>query len=162
MTTVRVNLRNAGVTQYGKFPFISFAVFQGIPLGAGPEGIFRLNGGEKDVHTVTTTDERNIDAWFELSQSQYGIDAVKQGRRLYLGGEFSGDMTVTVNTLGVSTTYQVSPKDTALAQHVFQIPLSCKQKAEYWSMTVANVNGSDFSVDFIDATFVNVNRRFAL
>jgi len=165
MTTVRINLRNNGVTQYG-YPtaFVSFCMFGGIPIGASPDGIFRLDGGLKDVFT-TTSDERNISAWFELGPSQLGDDHVKQGRRLYLGGEFTGSMTIKVDTPKAyvpTMTYTATPRDTTLLQHTFEVPISSKQKGEYWGITVANVAGADFSIDFLDGIFVPVNRRLGL
>ena len=165
MTTIRINLKNNSVTQYG-FPtsFVSFCMFDGIPIGAGPDGIFRLDGGLKDIFT-TTSDERNVSAWFELGPSQLGKDYVKQGRRLYMGGVFTGMLTVKVDTPTASvptSTYTVTPRDTSLTQHTFEVPINSKQKGEFWGFTVANVTGSDFSVDFIDGTFVKVNRRHGL
>ena len=165
MTTIRMNLRNGSVTQ-PSYPaaFNSFTMFEGRPLGASPDGILTLDGGLKDVYT-TTSDERNISAWFELGPSQLGDDRVKQGRRLYLGGEFTGSMTIKVDTPAAyvpTMTYTATPKDTSLAQHVFDVSLSYKQKSEYWKITVANVSGSDFSIDFLDGVFVTTNRRFDL
>ena len=59
-------------------------------------------------------------------------------------------------------TYTVTPRDTTLVQHTLEVPISSKQKDEYWKITVANVAGSDFSIDFIDGIFVLVNRRHGL
>jgi len=165
MTTVKVNLKNGAVTQHS-YPaaFNSFTMFEGRPLGASPDGIFTLDGGLKDVYT-TTSDERNISAWFELGPSQLGDDHVKQGRRLYLGGEFTGSMTIKVDTPKAyvpTMTYTATPRDTTLVQHTLEVPISSKQKDEYWKITVANVSGSDFSLDFIDGIFVLVNRRHGL
>ena len=164
MTTVRINNRNNAITQYGNFPFTDFCVFNGRPLGAGPDGIFALDGDLNDVYTETT-DERNVSAWFELPASQLGKDKIKQGRRLYLGGEFSGPMQITVETTGGSVatnTYTVTPRNINNLQHTIQVPLNSKQKSEYWGFTVANVLGSDFSVDFIDGEFAAVVRRLGL
>lgn len=159
MTTVKISLRNAGITQH-HYPtaFNSFAVFQGIPLGAGPDGIFRLDGGLKDVFT-TGTDEREVVAWFELPMSQLGMDYVKQGRRIYLGGEFSGAMWVKVTTETGENTYTATPQHTDLSQHTLQIPLKHTHKGEWMGFTVGNTAGADFSVDLMDGTFIKVNRR---
>jgi len=165
MTTIRANLRINALTQYGGFNFNSFCVWNGRPIGAGPDGIFVLDGdGGKDIHT-TTSDERNVSAWFELPVTQLGNDHIKRGRRLYLGGEFSGSMTVAVRTNDASEqtiTYAATPRNTSNLQHVLEIPLNHRQRSEYWGFTVSNVNGSDFSIDFIDGVFIQVNRRLGL
>jgi len=165
MTTVKINLRNGSTVQHS-YPaaFNSFTMFEGRPLGASPDGIFTLDGGLRDIYT-TTSDERQVSAWFELGPSQLGDDHVKQGRRLYLGGEFTGSMTIKVDTPAAyvpTMTYTATPRNTSLLQHTFEVPLSSKQKGEYWGITVANVAGSDFSIDFIDGIFVPVNRRLGL
>lgn len=165
MTTVKVNARNNAHSQYSGYPFVSFCTFMGRPLGAGPDGIFTLDGGDKDVYTVDT-DERRIEAWFELPTSQLGIDYAKQGRRLYIGGEFNGPMQVEVTTANGSSedtlTYNVEPKNKSLLKHTIQVPLSSKQRAEHWSITLKNVRGADFSIDFVDGVFIKVARRLGL
>jgi len=165
MTTARVNLRNNAITQYGSFPFTSFCVFNGRPMGAGPDGIFTLDGGEgKDVYTAST-DEKNVSAWFEIPFTQLGSDKIKQGRRMYVGGEFNGSITIKAETTGGlvrEETYVVTPKYTNNTQQTIQVPMNSKQKSEYWGFTVANTRGSDFSIDFIDLISVNVVRRLGL
>jgi len=163
MTTIKLNLRNGAITQHSK-GFTSYSSWNGLQMGAGPEGVFVLNTGNKDIYT-TTSDERNINAWFELPNTQLGSDKVKQGRRLYVGGEFNGSMTIKATTSGataVETTYNITPRNTSYVQHTIQVPMSHTQKGEYWGFTVANVAGSDFSIDFIDGIFIPVARRFGL
>lgn len=164
MTTLKMNLRNDAVTQYGGYPFTSMCMFMGRPIGAGPDGIFTLDGGNRDVFTVDT-DERKIPAWFELPVSQLGLDRIKQCRRLYVGGEFDGQMKITAKTTGHKEQvkeYKAIPRNTKLVQHVFEVPTSFMQQSEYWQFTVANINGSDFSIDFIDGTFLVMVRRLGL
>lgn len=164
MTTARVNLRTNDITQYGAYPFISFCKFNDHPIGAGPDGIFTLDGNGDDIYTEVT-DERDINAWFELPNSQLGLENLKQGRRLYIGGEFNGSMSVKVEATGgtiASNTYDITPRNINNLQHTVQIPLNSRQKGEYWGFTFSNVLGADFSLDFIDGVFVNVVRRLGL
>ena len=165
MTTVKINLRNNALTQYGAFPFTDFCMFNGRPLGSGPDGIFTLDGGGLDDIYTETSDEREVSAWFELPISQLGINHIKQGRRLYIGGEFNGAMTIKVDSTGstiATNTYNITPRNTSNLQHTIQVPLNSRQKSEYLSFTVANVAGSDFSIDFIDGVFIPVVRRLGL
>ena len=163
MTTLKINLRNAAITQHSN-GFTSYAAWNGLQMGAGPDGVFVLNYGQKDIYT-TTSDERNISAWFELPNTQLGSDKVKQGRRLYVGGEFNGSMTIKATTSGETVaerTYNITPRNTSYVQHTIQVPMDHTQKGEYWGFTVANVAGSDFSLDFIDGIFINCARRLGL
>lgn len=164
MTTVKLNLRNNAPTQYGGFPFTDFCVFNGRPIGAGPDGIFTLDGYDKDVYTETT-DERDISGWFELPISQFAINHIKRGRRLYIGGEFNGQMSITVETTGgsvMTNTYNITPRNLNNVQHTIQVPLNSRQRSEYWRLTVSNILGADFSIDFIDGVFIPVVRRLGL
>lgn len=164
MTTLAINLRNMAPGQYGGYNFTSFCTWNKQRIGAGPDGVFVLNYGQKDIYT-TTTDERNISAWFEIPNTQLGTDKVKQGRRLYIGGEFNGSMTIKATTTGASeasNTYNITPRNTSYVQHTVQVPMAHTQKGDFWGFTVANVSGSDFSIDFIDGVFVPVARRFGL
>lgn len=165
MITVKTNLRNNALTQYSGYPFESFCVFNGIPLGAGPEGIFRLDqGGDKDIYDLVT-DERWVSAWFELPMTSMGHGGAKQCRRLFVGGEFTGTMEITVRTTDSvmkERTYTVSPRSHGLVQHAFEVPVSFVPRSEYWGFTVENQLGSDFSIDFIDGIFIPATRRLGV
>jgi hypothetical protein len=163
MTTIKINLRGPFISQHSN-GFTSYAAWNGLQMGAGPDGVFVLNYGQKDIYT-TTSDERNISAWFELPNTHLGSDKVKQGRRLYVGGEFNGSMTIKATTSGataVETTYNITPRNTSYVQHTIQVPMTHTQKGDFWGFTVANVAGSDFSIDFIDAVFIECARRLGL
>lgn len=164
MTTIRANLSKNAITQYQGFNFNSFCMFQGKPLACGPDGIFLLEDGKKDVYT-TTTDERKIPAWFELPISSLGSDEIKKGRRLYITGEMDGDMKVTATANEneeVVEVYPIAPRNKRNVQHTVQVPLSYKQKGEHWSFVFENVKGSDFSIDSVDGVFIPVTRRLGL
>jgi len=107
MTTIKINLRNGAITQHSN-GFTSYAPWNGLQMGAGPDGVFLLNYGQKDIYTLTS-DERNISAWFELPNTQLGVAKVKQGRRLYVGGEFNGSMTIKATTGIVENIYNITP-----------------------------------------------------
>jgi len=157
MTTLRLNLRNNGITQYSGFNFTDFCMFQGRPLGGGPDGIFTLDGGDKDVYT-TTSDERAISWWFELPQSQYGTTDIKQLRFMYVSGKFSGPITVKVVTEdGTTKTYTGTPSNTSLEQTTIRIPMSYTQRGEFLSITVSG--SSDTSIDFIEVAPFKQPRR---
>lgn len=158
MITIRMNLRNTALTQYNNYLFNSFCMFNGRPLAANEDGIFTLDNDGDDLSSEGSI---QISAWAEFPENQYGINSVKQGRRLYLGGEFFGNMYVKMDTPKDSNTYIINNGDNA-SQNVFNIPLKYNQRAEYWKITFGNLNGSDFSLDFIDGLFINVNRRLSV
>lgn len=164
MTTVRINLINSAITQYDGYNFNSMCMFQGKPLACGPDGIFQLETGQVDAYT-TDTDERNVDAWFELPYSNFGIDFIKRSRRILISGEMNGELLVTTTTFDnteSSKTYNVKPRNKEMIQHTFLVSLSHKQQSERWRFLFENVNGSDFSLDSVDGIFIPVNRRLGL
>jgi hypothetical protein len=165
METVRMNMRNNAVTQYELPVFNSLCVFKGISLACGPDGIFQLNEGDRDRY-VENTDERAITAWFELPVSDLGHDVVKKGRRLYVTGEMNGDMGVTIKTSYQGeereNTYGITPRNTELLQHTIQVPVTHLQRGEQWSFSFHNMDGSDFSIDSVNGTFIPVIRRMGL
>ena len=164
MTTIRVNTVNNAITQYDKCNFTSFCMFQGKPLACGPDGIFQLEIGHQDAYTADT-DERDVDAWFELPISNFGEDLIKRGRRLLVNGKMTGEMLVTATTFDNTETietFNIIPRSKIMIQHTMQVQLSHKQQSEQWKFLFENVKGSDFSIDSVDGIFVPVNRRLGL
>lgn len=164
MTTIRLNLRNNAITQYSGWDFNSFCMFQGKPLASGPDGIFQLETGNVDAY-LTTIDEREVSAWFELPVSNLGFTETKRGRRLLITGEMDGEMQVTATTFSreeASEIYSIVPRNCDLVQHTLQVMLSHKQQAEHWAFVFGNVEGSDFSIDAVDGIFIPVSRRLGM
>lgn len=161
MTTIKINLRNNLITQYSDHNFNSMCMFQGKRIAIGEDGVFQLGCADKDIYTAST-DERDIDAWFEYPISALGVDVGKKLRRLYVRGEFTGGMQITAVTGGhtdESTTYDITPNNTGNVQHTVKVRTNSSQRDEHWSFIVNNVLGADFSIDAIDATMIPMTRK---
>lgn len=145
MRTVRVNLKNIAPCQYSNFDFQSFCRFNGVQLAAGDGGFFRIGSGNKDVNT-------NISAWFEVVTTNFGSLNEKNCRHVYIGGSGSGKISVTVTNDEDGTEagpYQVEMKNTGAQAR--RADTGRGLKFYYAKFKVANVSGSNFVIDQIDA-----------
>ena len=119
--TIRLNLENLAVTQYGAFDFTSFCVFDGVPLGANEEGIFVLEQGDDD-------DGLAIKAIVETHKTDFGASFQKRMRSAYLGGEFGGDLTLLVKTDDSERTFTIAAEDARMLQQSRKTGIGRDQK----------------------------------
>jgi len=129
-------------TQYNNFNFNSMCKFGDNYLGCNELGIFKLDGD--------TYNNIQIDAFFELLLSDFGIINQKRVRELYIGYETSGSLIFTLKTDdGNEKTYVMTAKKGNQRQHGGKIRISRIDKGRYWALKIENVDGCDFSVDSI-------------
>ena len=131
------------VTQYAKFNFESMCKLGNVYLGCNEDGVFELTG-DKDNDT-------DIDAFFELPATDFGVPNQKRIRRAYLGLEASGQLVLEVKDDDNNTRrYPINVPLKDLRQHSTTVPIGRDGKGRYWGFKIENVNGSDFSIDSID------------
>jgi hypothetical protein len=137
--------------QYCNYDFNSHCMLDGIDLVAGPSGVFSL-GGDNDNGT-------EISAKFRTLLSDFGSSILKRVRRLLLGMEATGDMTVTLEN------DQENPRSYTIDNSNYDRTGSCdvfigrNGLGRYWSFEFENVDGCDFRIDKIEASIYLVNRR---
>ena len=145
--TLAVNVANMAVSQLSNYNFNSLVSFGGKSLAAGHDGIFLLDDGQLDG-------EAEIDSFFEFWVGDADVLNVKRIRAVHVGGEFGGDMELTVtDDDGLSQTYPVVVSKTANEQHGVRVFVSRAHKGRYWKLRVANTDGADWSVDRVDVTW---------
>jgi hypothetical protein len=143
-TAISLNLDTRAATQYTNYGFKSFATFQGQPIGAGPNGIFKLDSGNLDNTTP-------IAAWFELPMLTFGSDKIKKIFKAIIQGEYNGDLTFTMTADKVATftqTIVASISRVINRGQPFYLPTSVL--GTWWSFKIANVAGCDFAIDSLD------------
>lgn len=146
-----MNLEHFGVSQYSNYPFNSLCVFNSQLLGANEDGIFVLSSGNTD-------NDVEIDAEFELAESDLGIYKDKRIRSLQIGGIFSGNLEVSVKADGSESEYALlSPGISGLKYGNSKVAVNWENKGRYFGVKVANVNGSDFSIDSISGLVTVTN-----
>ncbi len=143
---IALNLQRSALTQYSQYNFNSLTVLNEQCLGGSDTGLFLLQYGDTD-------NGDNIDAFFELPTASFGSRAEKRVRMVYVGCRGDGQITCsfqgdeTDESFGVITCSQnISSK---------RVPGNRINRAVYWRFRLNNVNGSDFSIDSIDA-LINV------
>ena len=149
--TLCINLANMAVTQYCNYSFNSFCEINGKNYGATDDGIFELVGD--------TDNGEDIDAWFELPMSDFGISNVKRLRRIYLGYEATGDLTVKVKDNEDNERTYPLDNITTDKQIGGRITVERDQLGRYWGLRIDNVRGAYFAIDSIEVVPVVLGRK---
>lgn len=140
------------VTQYAKYNFDSMCKLGDVYLGCNEDGIFELTGSKDN-----TTD---IDAFFELPATDFGLSNQKRIRRAYLGYEADGQLMLEVKDDDDNTRrYPINVPLKDLRQHGTTVPVGRDGKGRYWGFKMENVNGSDFSIDSIDVSVMLLGKK---
>jgi len=144
MQTVRTNLSNNASSQYTNFDFNSMCRFNGVILAAGAGGLFKACCGSDDNGT-------DIDAYFTPVKTNFGSLNKKRERHVYLAGECDGEMQVDLicDDKAAIGPYEVAFQPTE-GQQRRRVKVGASDFA-YASHKVGNVDGSNFSIDIIEA-----------
>lgn len=141
MQPIRTNLTNNASSLYTNFDYNSLCRFNGLIIGAKATGLFKARTGTTDNGTA-------IAAYFVTYLADFGDIREKQARRVYVGWQCSGSMTVTFTgdeqtTIGPYTLTATSGK----GQHVSKADMSMLLHWTHGSFKFSNVSGSDFAID---------------
>ncbi len=149
--TLNINLSILAATQFCNYNFNSFCKIGDKYFGASDSGIFELEG-DKDNGI-------NIDAFFELPVSDFGIVNVKRIRKLYVGYEAKDDLIATVKDNEDNTrSYTLSYLDYD-RQNGGQVDVGRDGLGRYWQIRIDNTNGCYFAVDSIDLLLVILGKK---
>ena len=148
-----IELTGSRASQYEGYDFNSMAKVGDVYLGAGDSGIMVLDSGHLDGTA-------KIEAIVELPTSDFGSEAQKRLRTVYIGGETNGELMLSVqDDDGNERNFLVEPNHSASQQHSIKVPVGRNGKGRYWMLKIENVNGSDFSVDSISVLPILMNRK---
>lgn len=149
--TLNINLSSMAVTQYCEYDFNSFCKIGNKYFGASESGIFELTGDD-DAGT-------DIDAFFELIVSDWGISNVKRIRTAYIGGEADGALKLTLkddeDNLRVYTINLTSGSKQSSAK----VSIGRDGVGRYWQIRIDNTNGGYFAIDFIEVLAIILGRK---
>jgi hypothetical protein len=151
LISVIMNLQNHAVTQYSNHDFNSFCKIGDTIVAANDTGLFSI-GGDDD-------NGEDIDAYFALVTSDFGIENIKRIRTAYVGGRMDGNLTLTLeDDEGNARTYDLVPlksdKQTALEANIDRDGAS-----RYWMVKISNANGADFRIDHISIAPVILTKK---
>ena len=151
---VAVETTRFAISQYDGYNFGSMCQLDGgFYLGANSHGVFRLNTGG-------SFDNAQINARFRTPTSDYGDANQKRVRVAHVGFEADGELNLSIrNDEGNERTYALSPEGSEGLQGTAKVKAGRDGKGRYWDFEIENVEGSDFSVDRIEALFVLLGRK---
>lgn len=150
-TAININLSNMAATQFCGYNFNSFCKIGDKYYGANDLGIFELTGNN-DAGT-------NIDAFFELIISDFGISNMKRIRSIYVGGEANGRLTLTVkDDENNSRTYALNLTSGNI-QSSGKVSVGRDGIGRYWQIRVDNVSGVYFAIDSIELLLTILGRK---
>lgn len=155
MQTIRTNLKIKASSQYTNFDHTSMTMFNGMMIGAGSNGLFKLCCGDADNGV-------DIDAYFTPYTIDFGNDYQKRLRRVYVGGKCDGylQLTVTGNDDSVNGPYKTRYNKNETKQvQVFGISRGSGYKWVYADFKFENVNGSFFAINSANAIYSIHHRR---
>ena len=157
---VSMNLNMTGVSQYNNYNFNSFCLFGDWAVGASSSGLFKLDKTQRDVTSVTSNSP--IESIYESGPTDFGVRTDKRIQSCAVGLESNGPLVMTVKAdegLGDKVVRDKIPFFEDNRQHVVSVPFGRDTKGRYHSFILNNVNGADFSIDYIEAFVVILNRK---
>lgn len=148
---ININLTNMAVTQFCNYDFNSFCKIGDKYLGASEDGIFELTGSN-DADT-------DIDAFFELVLSDFGISNMKKIRTVYVGGESNGELSLTLeDDEANSRSYSFNLASGSL-QSSAKVPINRDGLGRYWKVRIDNIGGTYFAIDSIELLPIVLGRK---
>ena len=138
-------------TQFCNYDFNSFCKIGDKYYGADDSGIFELDG--------TDDNGTDIDAFFELVLSDFGISNIKKIRSVYVGGEADGKLTLTLkDDEDNSRTYDLR-LTSGSKQSSGKVDVGRDGLGRYWSLRIDNTSGVYFAIDSIELLAIIMGRE---
>lgn len=146
MPTIDTNMKLKAPAQFSNYDFNSLCNFNGMKLGVNNNGLYKILCGDADGTA-------EIDAYFTIATTDYGVSNTKKFRFMYFGYISDDDLKITISV------DEGTPIDIILTSN--KDGLQCSRKSitrelhgRYWTIKVANTNGADFSVNDIEALLI--------
>lgn len=146
MHGIRLPFTNQGLTQYMNLDVQGLVMLQGKPVVLKDDGIYLLDSASGD-------NGAEIPAWFETVTTDFGEHGHKRMRSVFVRGMVK-DIELRLKASGQETLRESGPISGDLEQDGFYINGERSHYGRYWSVRIGNVDGTDFSIDAVDAVVV--------
>ena len=140
--TLSINLSNMAVVQWCDYDFNSFCQIGENYYGSNENGIFLLDGDDDNG--------TNIDAFFELVLSDFGISNMKRIRSIYVGGEANGGLTLALKDDENNSRTYVLNLTSGNKQSSGKVNVGRDGQGRYWQTRIDNIGGAYFAIDAIE------------
>lgn len=136
-----LNTRKKALTEYDStFQFNSYAVFQGVVLAAGPNGLFKQTGEDNDAGAPIVSVVRT-------GKNDFGTSMNKRVPRIYVGIDCPANLHFsTITTQGGKRTYAM-PGNQMVGIQQRRVPIGRGAKSPYWQYEMTNPDGTDFLLE---------------
>lgn len=152
LLTMVTNTVTAAVTTYANYAFNSFADHPSGLLAAGPGGVYVIDTGDDD-------DGDAIDATLTTGKLDFESAEMKRMSMFHAAIRADGDLTLGVSVDdGAEVTYTMTPTS-AVSLKPFRQPVGRGLRGRYWQFSIANVAGSDFSIEDGAMTLAETGRK---
>lgn len=149
-----MNVRNTAVSEYENFPFNSMAVIGGVPYGAGPDGIYRLQGDDDDGAP--------IDARVRTAALTFGHLARVPYARIVFTSD--GDLLFKTITMDKGArkenTYKMAKRPLGTAVES-RFTMAKGVTGSVWAFELSNVDGAYFEADALQVWTLQLDRRYS-
>lgn len=149
-----MNVRNTAVSEYENFPFNSMAVIGGVPYGAGPDGIYRLQGDDDDGAP--------IDARVRTAALTFGHLARVPYARIVFTSD--GDLLFRTITMDKGArkenTYKMAKRPLGTAVES-RFTMAKGVTSSVWAFELSNVDGAYFEADALQVWTLQLDRRYS-
>lgn len=147
-----MNARNKGVTEYGSFPFNSYAKIDGRWYAAGPSGLYRLGDSDTDHGT-------NVAWTVKTGQLDAGEVFMKRLPEVVLGLRSSGRVRVKVWPDDVTSYEQIMPavRTSTIRQH--RVKPGKGMRSRWYAVELQSDAGSDLELASLQVNMVETTRR---
>ena len=154
--TIVTNTSNIAPSQYLSIPFDSAVEFNGKLVWFGDTGIYEETG-DTDAGT-------EVLAWIDTPVHDFNSREQKTIEAIDIGYEAEEGLTVTLygdedTTHARELTFEPTKLGQVQQDGVKTLKKHKYGKARYWKVRVANVDGGDFSLDFLALAPVFLKRR---
>ena len=153
---IALNVNNKAPSQYLDMPFDSVVEFNGKAVFFGETGVFE-EGGQTD-------DGEEINAWVDTPLHDFGRSEQKSIEAFRIAYESAGELVLTLSSAENDTyarafTLEPVRDDQVQQDHMRTLKKYRYGKSRYWMVRVANVDGCDFSFDYLALAIVAYKRR---
>lgn len=151
--TLLLNTHNFAASQFFNHSANSAAMFGGKLLFATADGLYESGGdndGYVDVDGMPTPVPIAAHVVFPITN--FGYQGQKSPRSMLIGGRFDGQMQVSITDENEVT--QDYPSIEMDHESGTKLALRTDQRSRYLKTKIANVDGSDFSLESMELIFI--------
>ncbi len=149
-----LNLRNGAVSEYDNYPFNSMAVVGGTPYGAGPDGIYRLEGDTDAGAPIAASLRTGAMVFDHLARVPYARMVFTADGQLLL-------RTITMDTgRRKVSTYRMAQRPLGTPVET-RVEMAKGTTGTAWAFELVNEDGAYFEADVLQVWVLQLSRRYS-